>query len=154
MAQPLQYRDTFTPARAELTAVPALPATAQTPAYQAYRALQIGFVAAPIIAGVDKFFHLLVDWDQYLAPVIPRTLGIDGHSFMLAVGVIEVIAGIGVALKPRIFGYVVSAWLVGIIVNLLIQGRYLDVALRDLGLAIGAFALARLALHFDRRRAS
>jgi hypothetical protein len=114
------------------------------PVIQAHRVLQFGFVAAPIIAGADKFFHVLVNWDQYLAPVVPRVLGIQGHTFMLAAGVIEIAAGVGVALKPRIFGYVVSGWLLGIVGNLLLTGQYFDIALRDFGLAIGAFALGRL----------
>jgi hypothetical protein len=117
---------------------------------QAYRTLQFGFVAAPILAGADKFFHLMVNWDQYLAPIVPATLGIGAHTFMLIVGVIEIVAGIGVALKPKIFSYVVSAWLLGIIGNLLIQGAYYDIALRDFGLALGAFALGRLSHLFDR----
>jgi hypothetical protein len=123
-----------------------------TPVHHAYRALQFGFVAAPLIAGFDKFFHVLVNWDQYLAPIVPRVLGINGHTFMLAVGVIEIVAGIGVALKPKIFGYVVSAWLLGIVGNLLMSGQYFDIALRDFGLALGAFALGRLSVLFDRRR--
>ena len=125
-----------------------------TPVHQAYRVLQFGFIAAPIIAGADKFFHVLVNWDQYLAPVIPRITGIDAHSFMLGVGVVEIIAGIGVALKPKFFGYVVSAWLMGIVGNLLIQGAYYDIALRDFGLALGAFALGLLGRWFDRRKVS
>lgn len=116
---------------------------------QAYQTLHVGFAAVPIIAGLDKFFHLLVNWDQYLAPQAQRILGSNSHTFMLIVGVIEIVAGIGVALKPRIFGYVVSAWLVGIVVNLLMSGQYFDIALRDLGLSIGAFALARLSHVFD-----
>jgi hypothetical protein len=124
----------------------------RTSVHQAYRVLQLGFVAAPIIAGVDKFFDVLVNWDQYLAPVVPRVTGIAPHTFMMTVGVIEIVAGIGVALKPRIFGYVVSAWLMGIVVNLLIHGNYYDIALRDFGLALGAFALGRLSEWFDRGR--
>lgn len=120
----------------------------------AYRALQAGFIIAPVVAGVDKFFHALVNWDQYLAPVVPRTLGIDAHTFMQGAGVIEIAAGIGVALKPRLFGYVVSAWLGGIVVNLLMTGKYFDIALRDVGLAIGAFSLGRLASLFGRRNAT
>jgi hypothetical protein len=99
---------------------------------------------------LDKFFGLLTNWDKYLAPQVNSALGGNGHLFMQAVGVIEIIAGIGVFLKPKIFGYVVGLWLVGIIVNLLLIGGYLDVALRDLGLALGAFALARLAAVYDR----
>lgn len=112
---------------------------------QAFRILQFGFVVAPIVAGLDKFFHVLTDWDKYVAPVVTDTLGIEPHGFMMIVGVIEVVAGIVVAVRPRIGGYVVAAWLLGIIVNLLLVGGYLDVALRDLGLLLGALALARLA---------
>jgi uncharacterized membrane protein len=115
------------------------------PIVQAYEILHWGFTVAPILAGADKFFHLLCDWDKYLAPQVANMLPFSGHTFMLIVGVIEIVAGIGVMLLPRIFAYVVSAWLVGIILNLLIAGAYFDVALRDLGLALGALALGRLA---------
>jgi hypothetical protein len=124
---------------------------AANPTYQAYQILHVAFTVAPILAGLDKFFHLLTNWDQYLAPVVNRALGGHGHTFMLVVGVIEIIAGVGVALKPRYFAYVVFAWLVGIIVNLLILPGYFDVALRDLGLALGALALARLSEQYDHR---
>lgn len=117
--------------------------------YQAYQILHFGFTVAPILAGVDKFLHLLTNWDQYLAPVVDRTLGGHGHEFMLAVGVIEIVAGLGVFFKPKIFAYVVSAWLLGIIVNLLLIPGYFDVALRDLGLSLGALALARLSSVYD-----
>src|SRR6185369_1368673 len=100
-------------------------------------------------AGLDKFFGLLVDWNQYLAPMAARMLGSYRHDFMLAVGVIEVAAGIGVALKPRIFAYVVAGWLALIIINLLMIGSYYDIALRDFGLALGAIALARLSTKYD-----
>jgi len=120
-----------------------------SPSYQAYQILHIAFTVAPIVAGIDKFLHLLVDWDKYLAPIVPRTLGISGHTFMLGVGVIEVIAGLLVAVAPRIGGWVVGVWLCGIIVNLLIGPGYFDVALRDLGLALGAFALARLSVDYS-----
>jgi hypothetical protein len=123
----------------------------QAPAQQAYRTLQFGFTVAPIVAGIDKFPKLLVDWDQYLAPQIARLLGSAAHPFMLAAGVVEIVAGIGVALRPRIFGYVVSGWLLGIVGNLLIGGRYYDIALRDFGLALGAFALGRLSQQYARR---
>jgi hypothetical protein len=121
-----------------------------SPAYQAYQILRIGFTVAPILAGLDKFLDLLTDWDKYLAPVVNRTLGGHGHEFMLAVGVIEIIAGVGVLIKPKIFAYVVGLWLLGIIVNLLLIPGYFDVALRDLGLSLGAFALARLSAIYDR----
>jgi len=120
------------------------------PTFQAYQILHFGFTVAPIIAGIDKFLHLLVNWDQYLPPVANQMLGGHGHEFMYAVGVIEIVAGIGVFLKPKIFAYVVSAWLVLIIVNLLLIPGYFDVALRDLGLALGALALGRLASTFDK----
>ena len=111
---------------------------------QAFHILRFAFTVAPIIAGVDKFLHLLVNWDQYLPPVANSILGGRGHEFMYLVGVIEIVAGIGVFLKPKIFAYVVAAWLILIIVNLLLIPGYFDVALRDLGLALGAVALGRL----------
>ena len=119
------------------------------PAYQAFVILRVGFTVAPILAGIDKFLGLLVNWDQYLPAVVNNLLGGHGHQFMYAVGIIEIIAGIGIALKPRLFGYVVAAWLFVIIANLLMIPAYFDVALRDLGLALGALALARLAAVYD-----
>src|ERR1044072_6197464 len=116
--------------------------------YQAFLILRFGFIVAPIVAGLDKFLHVLTDWDKYEPAVVNNMLGGNGHQFMMVVGVIEIIAGIGVALKPRIFAYVVSIWLVLIIVNLLMIPGYFDVALRDLGLALGALALGRLSEEF------
>jgi uncharacterized membrane protein YphA (DoxX/SURF4 family) len=115
-----------------------------SPAHQAFRILQFGFTVAPILAGLDKFFHLLVNWDQYLPGVVANASPIPAHTLMLIVGVIEIVAGIGVALKPRIFAYIVAAWLALIIINLLLIPGYFDVALRDLGLCLGALALGRL----------
>jgi uncharacterized membrane protein YphA (DoxX/SURF4 family) len=120
-----------------------------TPARQAYQILRFGFTVAPIVAGADKFTHLLVNWDQYLPDVVNRMVGGHGHELMYAVGVIEIVAGIGVFVKPRIFAYVVAAWLVLIIANLLMIPGYFDVALRDLGLALGALALGRLSEEFS-----
>ena len=117
-------------------------------ARQAFNILRFGFTVAPIIAGADKFFHFLCDWDKYLAPWIVNIVH-NGHGFMLAVGVIEVVAGIVVAVKPKFGGYLVAAWLAGIIVNLVTYPGYFDVALRDLGLLLGALALARLAQAYD-----
>jgi hypothetical protein len=97
-----------------------------------------------MVAGLDKFFHLLVNWDMYLAPSIARLLPIGCHSLMQIVGVVEIIAGLLVAVKPRIGGYVVAVWLWGIILNLLLIPGYYDVALRDFGLSLAALALARL----------
>lgn len=121
-----------------------------TPGYQAYQILRLAFTVAPIVAGLDKFFNFLVNWEQYLPATVNRMLGGHGHEFMLGVGVIEIVAGIGVALKPKIFAYVVSLWLVLIIANLLMVPGYYDVALRDLGLALGALALGRLSQEYDR----
>lgn len=115
------------------------------PARQAYRLLHLGFVAAPILAGLDKFLGLLANWEQYLWSGIPEILGMAPATFLMIVGVVEIVAGVLVAVKPRLGGYVVAAWLGGIIVNLLLLGDFLDVALRDLGLLLGALALARLA---------
>jgi hypothetical protein len=114
-------------------------------AHQAYAILKFGFTIAPIIAGFDKFFNVLVDWRQYLAPLVPRWTGMDATVFMMVVGVIEIIAGIVVVAKPKFGTWLVAAWLWGIILNLLLVPGYYDVALRDLGLSLGAVALARLA---------
>ena len=124
---------------------------ATSPAYQAYRILHLGFVVAPILAGLDKFFHLLVNWDQYLPGVVANNSPIPPHTLMLVVGVIEIVAGIGVALKPRIFAYVVAAWLAVIIINLLLIPGYFDIALRDFGLLLAALALGALSQQFARR---
>jgi hypothetical protein len=116
--------------------------------YQAYQILHLGFTAAPILAGLDKFFHVLCNWDQYLAPWVAAISPVSGHTLMQAVGVVEAGAGLLVAIKPRLGAPIVGAWLCLIILNLLTMGTYFDVALRDLGLALGAFALWRLALEF------
>jgi hypothetical protein len=120
-----------------------------TPTYQAYQILHVAFVVAPVIAGLDKFSHFLVNWDIYLAPAIARLSPIGGHGLMLAIGVIEILAGMLVAIKPRIGAYVVSAWLLGIVVNLLLIPGYFDIALRDFGLSLGALALGRLSEEFN-----
>src|SRR5947199_2220171 len=107
-----------------------------TPAYQAYQILHVAFIVAPILAGLDKFLHLLTNWDMYLAPAIANLSPIGGHELILVVGVIEIIAGGLVAFKPRIGAYVVMAWLLTIIVNLLLIPGYFDIGLRDFGLAL------------------
>src|ERR671929_1974224 len=96
------------------------------PAYQAYLALRIGFVAAPILFGLDKFTNLLTDWTTYLAPGIDRLVPGSATSAMLAVGVVEIVAGLVVAARPKIGGYLVAAWLAGIIVNLLLLSGHDD----------------------------
>lgn len=120
------------------------------PAYEAYQILRMGFTVAPIVAGLDKFFNLLVNWEQYLPPIANKLVGGHGHELMLAVGVIEIIAGLGVFFRPKVFAYVVSSWLLLIVVNLLMVPGFYDVALRDFGLALAALALARLSSRFDR----
>jgi hypothetical protein len=94
--------------------------TASRPAYQAYQILYVGFIVAPLLAGLDKFTHLLTDWDRYLAPVVADVLPVSGHTFMLFVGIVEIAAAVLVAVRPRIGAYVVAAWLFGIIGNLLL----------------------------------
>lgn len=116
---------------------------------QAYELLHWGFVVAPAIAGADKFFHLLTNWDKYLAAPIENVLPISTRSFMGIVGIVELSAALLVLLKPKIGAYVVAAWLAGIIVNLVLVGGYLDVALRDFGLFLGALALGRLSHELD-----
>ena len=128
---------------------PAVGIRTQSPAYQAYQILHVAFIVAPVIAGIDKFTHLLTDWDKYLAPSVARMMPVDGHTFMLAVGVIEVIAGLLVAVIPRIGAYVVALWLWAIIVNLFMLGGYYDIVLRDFGLSLGALALGRLSASYS-----
>src|SRR3954463_13154572 len=118
------------------------------PAYQAFWLLRVAFTVAPIAFGLDKFFHVLVNWDRYLAPDIVRHLPWTAHEVMYVVGAIEIVAGLVVALRPRFGGYLVAAWLAGIIVNLLLIPGFYDVAMRDFGLFIAAVALARLASAF------
>lgn len=115
------------------------------PSTQAFLLLRAGFTAAPILFGLDKFFDVMVDWPTYLYSGFDSLIPGSANDAMLLVGVIEIVAGILVALRPRIGGYVVAAWLGGIIVNLVLAGGYLDIALRDFGLLLGALTLARLA---------
>src|SRR5688572_16844309 len=118
------------------------------PAYQAYQLLYLGFIVAPLVAGLDKFTLFLTDWDKYLAPVVADLVPFSTHTFMLLVGIVEIGAAILVALRPQIGAYVVAAWLAGIVINLLLIPGYLDIALRDFGLMLGALALARLSEEF------
>jgi uncharacterized membrane protein YphA (DoxX/SURF4 family) len=119
------------------------------PVYQAFWLLRIGFTVAPILFGIDKFANVLVNWEQYLAPWIRDLSPVSPTHTMYAVGAIEIVAGVVVALKPRYGAYVVAAWLGGIIINLLTYSGYYDVALRDFGLMLGALTLARLASKYD-----
>jgi hypothetical protein len=134
------------------TAGRGLEARADNPAFQAFWLLRIGFTVAPILFGLDKFAHVLVNWDRYLAPAINDIVPGTAHQAMYAVGVIEIVAGLVVALAPRFGGYLVATWLAGIIVNLLVIPDFYDIALRDFGLLLGALTLARLATAFSPAR--
>lgn len=125
-----------------MTATPA-PATRGTHSANAYRILRLGFTVAPVLFGVDKFFNLMVDWTQFLPGFVTDI--VSGTLVMAIVGIIEIAAGIGVWLRPRIFAYVVATWLGLIIVTLVIAGGFWDTALRDFGLLLGALALGQLA---------
>ena len=133
---------------ARTAAHPRADARLSDPAVQAFTLLRVGFTIAPILFGIDKFLNWLVDWDHYLAARLNDILPGNAHQVMLVVGVIEIVAGLVVAVRPRFGGYLVAAWLGGIIVNLLIHADHYDVALRDFGLLIAAVALARLATLF------
>src|SRR5687768_4047150 len=142
---------------ATVTAAGRTPAATRTlsdrladPGFQAFSLLRLGFTVAPILFGLDKLLDWLVDWRIYLAPEFNDLIPGDAHQAMLAVGVIEIVAGLVVALRPKFGGYLVAAWLGGIILNLLLQADFYDVALRDFGLLLGALTLARLATAFDR----
>ena len=121
-------------------------ARALAPADQAFYLLRTLYIVAPILFGLDKFFNVLTYWPNYLAPVATQVVPLSPQSFMYIVGVMEIIAGLLVAWKPRWGSLVVGLWLLGIIVNLLVLGHGFDVALRDFGLLVGALALNRLTM--------
>ena len=131
------------------------------PAYQAYLVLRTTFVVAPILFGVDKFFNWMTFWPKYLWVGFPHFLSVSPQSFMYGVGVVEIVAGLGVLVLPRLAPYVVAGWLGGIITNEIILSIarngdggqvFWDIALRDFGLMVAAFALARLAAKYAPRR--
>jgi hypothetical protein len=126
--------------------------TTTDPAQQAFWLLRTVFTVAPIVFGLDKFANVLTDWPQYLAPWIDRIVPGTAQQAMYAVGVVEVLAGVLVAVAPRIGAWVVAAWLAGIILNLLTIPGFYDVALRDFGLFVAAVALARLAVRYAPAR--
>jgi hypothetical protein len=132
------------------TRAPAQPAAETADAgRQAYMLLRLAFTVAPIAFGLDKFFDVMVDWPQYLAPWIDDIVPGDAHDAMHLVGVVEILAGLVVAFKPRYGAPLVAAWLGGIIINLLTLSGYYDVALRDFGLLLAALTLSRLAWAYD-----
>jgi hypothetical protein len=122
-------------------------------AYQAFVCLRAGYTLLPILAGLDKFTRLLTEWEMYLSTPIERMLPISGKAFMYGTGVVEILAGVLVAVRPRVGAWVVAAWLGAITINLLLPPGYYDIALRDVGLIFGASALGLLAREHDRRRA-
>jgi len=115
------------------------------PAYQAYLLLRNAFTIALVLAGADKFLNAMVDWVAYLAPIIPRTIGVPPEIFLRGVGIVEIGLGIWISLVPRRAAYWAAGWLGLIILNSLLAGTHFDVALRDFALLLGAIALARLA---------
>ncbi|MEU9171543.1 DoxX family membrane protein [Streptomyces sp. NPDC048420] len=122
------------------------------PGYQAFAILRTAFTVAPILFGLDKFTNLLVDWPAYLAPWVNDLVPGSAQGAMYAVGAIEIVAGVAVALAPRFGAWLVAGWLAGIIVNLLTIPDYYDIALRDFGLLLAAVALARLAERYHGKR--
>jgi hypothetical protein len=159
MAQALRKsQDDFSPTkaalRAHLAVVPSLREERATPPLnasvhvslpeKAYRALHIGFVAVPIIAGVDKFANVLSDWSHYVAPSVLQFLGLNSSAFIYGLGAFEIMLGMAVALRPKFFADALSAYFVAIILNFLIYGEFLDIALLTIALAAGACALGRL----------
>lgn len=127
------------------------PAVAErSPDHLGYQVLHIGYTVLPILVGVDKFSRLLVNWDLYLSGSVQKLLPFSAHTFMLIVGVIEVAAGLLVAILPRVGAFVVAGWLGCIIINLLLVPGFYDVAFRDLGLALGALVLGLLSKHYGR----
>ena len=118
--------------------------TSMTKVNRATQTLRITYGLLPILAGLDKFMHLLTDWNQYLAPIVTNVIPVSPGSFMNVVGVIEIIAGIIVFVRPKLGSIIVGIWLIAIAINLLLTGQYFDVAVRDVVMAIGAFCLYTL----------
>jgi uncharacterized membrane protein YphA (DoxX/SURF4 family) len=108
-------------------------------------ALRLGVGLGPIIAGVDKYFNKLTDWGMYLSPLVTKVVPVSATTFMHVVGIIEVIAGLVVLSRwTKIGSYIVMLWLLGIAVNLMTTGMFYDLAVRDVEIAVGAFALSQL----------
>ena len=132
-----------------MAAAAVAPRDVRDPRYQAFWLLRLGYTLIPLTMGIDKFFNGLVHWPKYLADWIANILPGTPQQIMYGVGVVEIIAGILVMLKPRYAAYLVAAWLAGIVINLFSYGEWLDVAVRDLGLLGGALVLGRLASVYD-----
>jgi hypothetical protein len=129
--------------------VPPGPVYVREQAFQAFSILRVGFALLPILAGADKFFHLLTDWNQYVSPALFHAIGGHVRGFMELVGVIEMAVGVLVAARPRWGSAIVGLWLCGAIVNLLLMPGYYDLALAYGGLALGALALSRLSRQYN-----
>lgn len=125
-----------------MTVTPA-PAAQGTTSTSAYQILRLGFTVAPILFGLDKFFNLMTEWPEFLPEFVTDV--VSGTVVMAIVGVVEIVAGIGVWFRPKIFAYIVAAWLGVIIITLILAGGFWDIALRDFGLLLGALALGQLA---------
>jgi hypothetical protein len=127
-------------------------AAIKDPGKLVFRILQVYFVIALILVGLDKFFYTMNNWSIYLSPMILKMCNCQDRPFMGVIGLIEIIAGIGVAFLPRIFGYIISLFLLGIIINLLMAGQYFDIVVRDIGLLLAAFSLAKLSAKYSGRK--
>jgi hypothetical protein len=131
--------------------VPSSNVLRRDPAAQAFMLLRIAFTVAPILFGLDKFAEVMIsDWTKYLAPEFNDLIPGSAADAMHIVGVVEIAAGLVVAVTPRFGGLLVAAWLGGIIVSLLLVGGYADIALRDFGLLLGALTLSRLASAYSQ----
>ena len=119
------------------------PTTHVTGSDNAYRILRLGFTVAPVVFGLDKFANLMTDWTRFLPEFVTDV--VSGGTVMAIVGIVEIAAGIGVWLAPKVFAHVVAAWLGLIILTLALAGGFWDIALRDFGLLLGALALGQLA---------
>ena len=120
--------------------------------YKVQKVLKYTYGLVPIVAGLDKFTNLLTDWEDYLSASVVNLLPFSAGTFMAIVGIIEIAAGVLVLVRPRIGGYTVMAWLIAIALSLILGGHYFDVAVRDLVMAIGAFALAKLSSVFNGQK--
>jgi DoxX len=138
------------PARAAAAPAAPVPLLQREAGYHAFLMLRLAFAVAPLLFGLDKFFNVMTDWPKYLAGWVNDLMPGSAQDFMYFVGGVEILAGVIVALRPRLGAPIVVAWLGGIIVNLVSGPGYYDVALRDFGLMLGALTLARLSLAYDR----
>lgn len=128
--------------------------TAIQQAHSAQKILKFTYGLVPIVAGLDKFTNLLTNWEDYLSEPVLSILPFSAGTFMVIVGIIEIAAGVLVLLRPRIGAYVVMAWLIAIALTLVLGGKYFDVAVRDLVMAVGAFVLAKLWGAFNGKRSN